>query len=124
MIPSTLTAAGPNRIAPSPVPVIWEQLPVTDGIFKDEITKINAPDMAISVIVFRFSFTLFFREINPAARNGRQIMPHVTQNATGRYPYIMCIAFATGAVANRIVNATVALRNAFSFFVILSSLLL
>ena len=29
------TAEGPNRIAPSPVPVIWEQLPVTDGIFKE-----------------------------------------------------------------------------------------
>ena len=58
---------------------MWEQLPVTDGIFSDEITKINAPDIAISVRFLRFVFILFFREIKPAARNGRQTIPHATQ---------------------------------------------
>ena len=36
-----LTAEGPNKMAPSPVPVMWEQLPVTEGIFKEEITKMK-----------------------------------------------------------------------------------
>ena len=40
-MPKILTEQGPKRIAPRPVPVIWEQLPVTEGIFKDEMTKIN-----------------------------------------------------------------------------------
>ena len=84
MIPRMLTADGPNRIAPSPVPVMWEQLPVTDGIFSDEITKINAPDMAIRTRFLLFSFTLFRSEINPAIRNGRQTAPHATQYPAGR----------------------------------------
>ena len=84
MMPSTLTAAGPNRIAPSPVPVICEQLPVTDGIFSDEITKIKAPAMAISVMLLLFSLTLFLSEMNPAIRNGRQMTPHATQYPAGR----------------------------------------
>ena len=45
----------------------------------EEITKINAPDMAISVRFLLFSFTLFLSEINPAIRNGRQMTPHATQ---------------------------------------------
>ena len=36
MIPKILVTHGPNKIAPRPVPVIWEQLPVTEGIFKRE----------------------------------------------------------------------------------------
>ena len=30
---------GPNKMALSPVPVMWEQLPVTEGIFKDDSKK-------------------------------------------------------------------------------------
>ena len=63
---------------------MWEQLPVTEGILSDEITKINAPAMAISVMFLLFSFTLFFNEINPAIRNGRQTTPHATQQPAGR----------------------------------------
>jgi hypothetical protein len=33
-------------IAPMPVPVGWEQLPVTEGIFREESTKIKAPATA------------------------------------------------------------------------------
>ena len=49
----------------------------------DEITKINAPDIAISVKFLLFSFTLFFNEINPAIRNGRQTTPQATQYLAG-----------------------------------------
>ena len=99
MIPSTLTAHGPNRIAPRPVPVIWEQLPVTEGIFRDDSTNTNAPAIAISVMDLRFSCTLLFSDRNPNTKNGRQTMPHAIQNTGGRYPSIICMAFAVGATA-------------------------
>ena len=78
-MPKILTEQGPKRIAPRPVPVIWEQLPVTEGIFKDEMTKINAPDMARSVRARLFSSNVFLSFINPVTRNGRHKMPHATQ---------------------------------------------
>ena len=64
-IPSTLTAHGPNRIAPRPVPVIWEQLPVTEGIFRDDSTNTKAPAIAISVMDLRFScsFSFFLKNV-------------------------------------------------------------
>ena len=115
MTPSTLTDAGPNKIAPSPVPVICEQLPVTEGILSDEITKINAPDIAISVKFLLFSFTLFFNEINPAIRNGMQTTPQATQYLAGRYPSIICIAFAAGTMANTAANTIDAFSKIFSY---------
>ena len=57
-----LTVTGPNKIAPSPVPVICEQLPVTDGIFNDESTKMNAPAMARRVMDLRFAETVFLSD--------------------------------------------------------------
>lgn len=39
MMPITLIALGPNRMAPSPVPVGWELEPVTLGILRAESTK-------------------------------------------------------------------------------------
>ena len=56
------TALGPNRIAPRPVPVMCEHEPVTDGILSDEITKMNAPAMAISVIERRSCATVLLSE--------------------------------------------------------------
>src|SRR5664280_1119321 len=38
MAANTLTAAGPNNTAPKPVPVGWELLPVTEGIFNEDKT--------------------------------------------------------------------------------------
>ena len=83
MMPSMLTARGPNRMAPSPVPVMWEQLPVTEGIFKEEITKMNAPDIASIVISRRSLLTVFLMEKNPAAKNGRLRTPQAIQNRGG-----------------------------------------
>ena len=59
IIPRIETALGPKRMAPSPVPVIWEQLPVTDGIFKEEITNTKAPDIARRISVFLLCFNVF-----------------------------------------------------------------
>ena len=99
IIPRMETALGPNKIAPRPVPVIWEQLPVTEGIFRDDSTNTKAPAIAISVMDLRFSCTLLFSDRNPNTKNGRQTMPHAIQNAGGRYPSIICMAFAVGATA-------------------------
>ena len=44
MVPSTAMIGGRNRMAPSPVPVGCEQLPVTDGIFRADRTNVKAPD--------------------------------------------------------------------------------
>ena len=58
-MPKTDIGANPNNIAPSAVPVIWEQLPVTEGIFNEDITNINAPDIASNVIFFLSCFNIF-----------------------------------------------------------------
>ena len=39
IVPSTVIAVGPKRIAPRATPVGCEQLPVTEGIFSDESTN-------------------------------------------------------------------------------------
>ena len=39
IVPSTVIAVGPKRIAPRATPVGCEQLPVTEGIFKEDSTK-------------------------------------------------------------------------------------
>lgn len=113
IIPRMLTALGPKRIAPSPVPVIWEQLPVTDGIFKDEITNTKAPAIARSVMFFRFSFNFFSMEKNPLSKNGIQITPHPIQNFSGRNPSIICMAFTCGTIPNATAKAAL---NTISFF--------
>ena len=79
-----LTAEGPNKIAPRPVPVMWEQLPVTEGIFKEEITKMNAPDMARRTSAFRLDASVRRIEKKPAKRKGRQITPQAMQEPPGR----------------------------------------
>ena len=84
MTPRMLTQEGPKRMAPSPVPVMWEQLPVTEGIFREEITKIKAPDMASSMSAFRFSCTVLRIEKKPASTKGRHKTPQAMQKPPGR----------------------------------------
>ena len=78
--PQHTDRGGAEEDRSSPVPVIWEQLAVTEGIFSDDITKINAPDMAIRIRFLLFSFTLFLSEMNPAIRNGSRRAPHARSN--------------------------------------------
>ena len=94
MIPKILVTHGPNKIAPRPVPVIWEQLPVTEGIFKDESTNTKAPVKASTVRVLLSFPSTFLIFIKPITKNGTQITPHKIQYFTGRNPSMMCIADA------------------------------
>ena len=79
IIPRRLVAAGPKRIAPMPVPVIWEQLPVTDGILREEITKMNAPLMARIMRDLRLLLRVLRIEKKPATRKGTQTAPQAMQ---------------------------------------------
>ena len=74
-----LTADGPKRMAPNPVPVMWEQLPVTDGIFSEEITNTKAPAIARSGSSRELAATVFFMEKKPAARKGIHRIPQAIQ---------------------------------------------
>ena len=82
--PRMLTAVGPNRIAARPVPVIWEQLPVTEGIFSEEITKMNAPEMAMMEMALGCSATVFFRDLKPRYQKGRHTANQNRAWLTGR----------------------------------------
>ena len=73
IIPSTLTALGQKRIAASPVPVMCEQEPVTEGILSEDSTKTKAPDIAKSVIVFLSFAIVFLIDKYPATKNGSEI---------------------------------------------------
>ena len=79
IIPSKDIIDGPKRIAPSPVPVGCEQLPVTEGIFSDERMKTKAPASARSIFVLLFFFACFCILIPPAIRNGIHTTPHIIQ---------------------------------------------
>ena len=98
--PKILVTQGPKRIAPRPVPVIWEQLPVTDGILRDEITKTKAPVIAKRVMVLLSLATILRIFIKPITRKGIQIRSQETHHPKGRYPSMTCMAFVTGATAN------------------------
>ena len=97
--PKILVTQGPKRIAPRPVPVMWEQLPVTDGIFRDEITNTKAPVIARSVIAFLSLATILRIPIKPNTKNGIQTTYQKTRHPSGRYPSITCMALDTGAKA-------------------------
>lgn len=60
----------------------------------------NAPAIAKIVTDFLSLSRLFFIDKNPPIKNGRQIIPHPIQYLAGRYPSIMCIAFAAGVIPN------------------------
>ena len=118
------TAEGPNKIAPRPVPVMWEQLPVTDGIFSEEMTNTKAPDIASRVIRFLCSFKVFLIDRNPAARKGRQSAPHAIQNPPGRQPSITCMAFTLGTMPKVSAKTPAKAMICFCFLLIFFSFLI
>ena len=61
MVPMTVMIHGPKIMAPRPTPVGCEQLPVTDGIFREESTKQKPPAPPRRSIVLRFSWTSLVR---------------------------------------------------------------
>ena len=68
---TTEVIQGPKQMVESPVPVGWEQLPVTDGSFRDDRMKMNPPvtpsrgRASRSVSISRFNWMM------PSARQGR-----------------------------------------------------
>ena len=115
IIPKILVTHGPNKIAPRPVPVIWEQLPVTDGIFKDESTNTKAPVKASTVRALLSFPSIFLIFMKPITKNGTQITPHKIQYFTGRNPSMMCIALETGAIVKSIKNTLARIARFFCF---------
>ena len=93
---------------------MWEQLPVTEGIFSEEITKIKAPDMASRISALRFSCMVFRMEKKPDSKKGRHKRPQAMQKPPGRYPSIMCMAFAWGAAAKDKANMPDRATSSFS----------
>jgi hypothetical protein len=79
-----LAVGAPNKIAASPVPVIWLQLPVTEGIFNDEITKIKAPDIAKSIKARLFSVIMPLIRRRPMIKNGMQSAAQAMQYSRGK----------------------------------------
>jgi len=71
MHPRTLIAQGPNKTAPRPTPVGWEQLPVTDGIFKAERTKANAPASPSIILRDGLCLIVLWIDQSPTIKNGR-----------------------------------------------------
>lgn len=75
MVPSTAMIGGRNRIAPSPVPVGCEQLPVTEGIFRADRTKVNAPAAPSSRVLSGLAFTSRVSERTPWTTKGADAAP-------------------------------------------------
>ncbi len=70
IVPSTAMTGGRNRMAPRPVPVGWEQLPVTDGIFSADRTNVNAPDAPSSRVDSGCALTSRVRARTPWTTKG------------------------------------------------------
>ena len=89
--PSTDVAAGPKSAAPNPLPQGCEQLPVTDGIFKDDNTNMNAPETASKDLDSGNSENTFLIFISPYTTTGIDSIYHTKHHIGGRNPSIMCI---------------------------------
>ncbi|CAM5242350.1 hypothetical protein SHIRM173S_10511 [Streptomyces hirsutus] len=105
MVPSTAMMGGRNRMAPSPVPVGWEQLPVTEGSFSADRTKVNAPEAPSSSVLSGCSLTSRTSERAPWTTNGAAAAPHATACTGGRKPSAMCMAQQTLSSTSWMVDA-------------------
>ena len=111
MRPSTVITRGPNRIAPRPTPVGWEQEPDTEGIFRADSTKAKAPHMA-SRILARGAWSIFFlMEKKPATRKGTHTAPQPMAQFTGSMPSAMCMAEALMVIRPSRPTSTAAART-------------
>ena len=90
----TLIANGPNKTVPRPTPVGCEQLPVTEGIFKADRTKANAPDSPRIIFVSGFSSIVLRIERNPKIINGTEITHQKIAHSIGKKPSMICMAKA------------------------------
>ena len=90
MADNTLVTAGPNKTAPKPVPVGWDELPVTDGSFNEDNININAPETA------RRGFDSGFLSVNllilttPYETTGMDNAYQNKHHCQGKNPSMMC----------------------------------
>ncbi len=99
--PITLMGSGPSMIAPSPVPVGWELLPVTEGILSADSTKVNAPDKPNSSFSSGLFLVIWFSLTMPSTKNGINTAHQKTAQPTGKNPSMMCIAAAVPGSFNK-----------------------
>jgi len=74
------------------VPVGCEQLPVTDGSFNEDNTKIKAPAIPSMGFVSGCSSIIFFNLHTPYATNGNAIAYQNTHHFKGKNPSIICMS--------------------------------
>src|SRR5665648_483135 len=70
IIPNTVIAVGPKSIVHRPTPVGCELLPVTEGIFKADKTKANAPAIPSNIFKLGWRATVLLMERTPAITKG------------------------------------------------------
>src|SRR3954452_3200849 len=89
-VPSSAITGGLNRTAPSPVPVGWLELPVTEGSLIALSTNVNAPAAPSSRVDSGFSRTSFTTARAPCTTNGAAAMVQPAACPAGRKPSAMC----------------------------------
>src|SRR3954452_11579093 len=89
-VPSSAITGGRNRIAPSPVPVGWLELPVTDGSLIALSTNVKAPAAPSSSVDSGFSRTSLTTARAPWTTNGAAATVQPIAWAGGRNPSAMC----------------------------------
>jgi len=82
---------GPKQKAERPVPVGWEQLPVTEGSFRDERIKMNPPVTPSKGSASRSASRTFFSWYTPNTRHGMATIHHTRHHCPGKNPSMMCI---------------------------------
>src|SRR5512136_2028522 len=82
---------GPKQMAERPVPVGWEQLPVTEGSFRDERMKMKPPVTPSRGSASRSASITFFRCHTPYARQGKATSHQTMHHCQGRNPSMICM---------------------------------
>ncbi len=91
IVARTEVTAGPKRTALAPVPVGWDDDPVTDGSLSEERTKMNAPETASRERSSRSSAMSRRIRTTPYATTGRASANQSAAQNGGRNPSMMCM---------------------------------
>jgi len=118
----TTVIVGPIRIEASPVPDMWEQVPVRGtGIGKQEITKTAAPTSATIDLNWRVCWLRILRSRRPQAKNGKATRNQMPAQEAGRMPSAMCIASERFGQATTVKMAAIISQGMVLFFKVLLS---
>jgi len=88
---STEVTPTPKNMVEKPVPVGWEEEPVTDGSFRDDKTKMKAPDNASMVLCAGSSRMIFLIFRKPYIKNGTDTNVQNNAHSGLKNPSIICI---------------------------------